>query len=131
MAFRGMDVGAVRHLADQMDAQARAVSSVVSLVDSAVNALGELWRGADLDSFGHLWQASHRPNASAVAADLHSWVTWLRNEAADQERISSTGGALSGVPFAPWVALQDGLVDRLKEGDLFNPWLLVPGAPLF
>jgi uncharacterized protein YukE len=91
-----MDVPAVRNLADQLDAQANRVSHVVGLVDGVVAVLAEVWRGDSMHVFSDSWHASHRPNATAVFQDLHGWVTRLRAQADEQERVSGGTGSGAG-----------------------------------
>lgn len=137
-SFEGMDVEEVERLAARLDLQAKAIASVVGVVDAAVAGLAGIWIGDDLDAFRALWHQTHRPKAVAMGGQLDVWVTALRHQAAQQrvasgeasERGEVLGGivsVLNGVTRA-WTPLsiaKDFFGRRLRVRDQLGRWVSV------
>jgi hypothetical protein len=100
-SFSGMDVDEVEQLAARLDLQAKAVATVVGVVDAAVSGLSGIWSGDDLDSFRGVWHQTHRPRALSIGEQLSGWVTELRRQVTQQRGASGetrgSGGSLSGL----------------------------------
>lgn len=93
MTIRGMDVEEAERLVGQLEAQANAINNVVSIVDNAVNVLGSLWFGADLQHFQGTWRGNQRAQANSAAVDISHALTILRREIDAQRRASGGGHA--------------------------------------
>ena len=67
------------------------------MVDSAVNALTQVWFGADLQHFHGTWQGSQKGQASSAAQDLHTAVGELRREVARAATDERYGGSVARI----------------------------------
>jgi uncharacterized protein YukE len=94
-----MDPAAVEDVAARLAAQAELVSGVVSVIDGAVAALGQVWHGDDVAMFANVWHSAHRPNAQAVASELAGWASQLKGQVSAQEAASggSSAGGVAGL----------------------------------
>lgn len=94
-----MDPAAVEGVAARLAAQAALVSGVVSVIDGAVAALGQVWHGDDVAMFAGAWHSAHRPNAQAVATELTGWANQLKGQVSEQEAASggSSAGGVAGL----------------------------------
>jgi len=87
MALTGMDVSAVRTLANQLTAKADEIETIASTLSSQLD--GTQWLGADADGFRGDWHNTHRSQLQNVATALRDASTRAVNNAVQQEQASS------------------------------------------
>ncbi|MGI5242977.1 hypothetical protein [Dactylosporangium sp. CA-139066] len=88
MALTGMDVSAVRTLANQLSAKADEIETIAGSLSSQLD--GTQWLGADADSFRGDWQNTHRTQLQNVAGALRDASTRASQNATQQEQASSS-----------------------------------------
>ena len=91
MAKLGMDVDAIRALADRLDAEAQRIQGVIGAVDALVRRIGNDWRGDNAQRFVHEWQRTLRPSLQRTQDAVSGLATSARNNAAAQETVSGDG----------------------------------------
>src|SRR5690348_13693638 len=96
-----MNVGDVRHLAQQLTSASEQLRSLVSSIDGRVHASS--WVGRDADTFKHQWWPQHRQAVLTAAEAIEGLGRSAGNNADDQERVSS-GGDAGTAPSALGVA---------------------------
>jgi uncharacterized protein YukE len=85
--FQGMDVEAVRSLAQQMSAKAEEIEHLSNALSSQLD--GTQWVGHDAVSFRGEWSGAHRSQLAAVANALRDASTAAGNNANQQEQASA------------------------------------------
>jgi len=86
MAFEGMDIGAVRQLANLMRQKADEIDHIISQLTGSVN--NTQWVGPDRDRFIQDWQSSHVPALKQVEGGLRDAATLADGNATQQEQAS-------------------------------------------
>jgi uncharacterized protein YukE len=88
MAFIGMDVDAVRNLANQLNSKADEIDTIMNTLSSQLD--GTQWVGTDADGFRSDWQGTHRAQLSAVAGALRDAATQATGNASQQDSTSAS-----------------------------------------
>lgn len=91
----GMDINQIRSMAGNMDRKAEEIRSAIDQLSGAVTAVS--WAGPDRDRFVDEWRNRHVSSLRAVADNLSSAARQARDHAAEQERVSRSGGSGTGV----------------------------------
>ena len=86
-AFIGMDTGAIRQLAVQMDAAADAVEQAMAKLTSQLGTAE--WAGADARKFREEWQNQHCQQLRTVAQSLKNAAITARQNAEAQDTTSA------------------------------------------
>ena len=86
MSFTGMDVMAVRNLANHLSAKADEIESLTNGLTTQLD--GVQWIGTDADGFRHDWQSTHRTQLHAVATALREASSRANANATQQEEAS-------------------------------------------
>jgi WXG100 family type VII secretion target len=92
----GMDPGAVRGLADQLDHLGDDLTNLIGRVNGAVNRLGHTWHGEDFQQFAHTWHSRNAATITHVISELRQMATTAKQNAAEQEQASRPAGDASG-----------------------------------
>lgn len=87
MAMLGMDPGAVRALAKQMDGAASDINNILSRISKQLGSTQ--WVGKDADQFRNEWNTTHVKSLRNAATSLINTATKARQEATQQEQASS------------------------------------------
>lgn len=86
----GMNVGEVRNLAGKLDQQANQINNdVIGQINSTLASLEANWSGADFQKFKGWWESEHRPQLQKLAQNIAGLAQSARNNAEEQEKISS------------------------------------------
>ena len=85
--FQGMDVEAVRSLAQQMNAKADEIEQLSSTLSSQLD--GTQWVGQDAAGFRGEWSGAHRSQLAGVANALREASRAASNNANQQEQASA------------------------------------------
>lgn len=88
MAFEGMDIGAVRSLAQQMRAKADEIQQIAGQLTSALT--GVQWVGPDRERFVNDWQGQHVTALSRVCEELRNAAQLADQNATQQEQASGS-----------------------------------------
>ena len=83
----GLDVEAVRSLANTLRTQAEGVRQVVTTITSQMSQTH--WNGQDATQFQEEWDGTHAAKLNEIAAALEAYGTTADNNAANQESTSS------------------------------------------
>jgi uncharacterized protein YukE len=100
----GMDVDVVEDAGRQLKSQAASIGSLISQLDTVVNALPSVWDGQDAQQFVHTWWPQHKKALAAAQQQIDGLAQSALNNASEQREASSTGGsdrgstAASGAP---------------------------------
>lgn len=86
--FTGMDVQAVRTLAQQMDQASDQINQLASQLNGKLNSVD--WKGNDRNHFVNDWQGHHMNQLRQVSNALKDAASKARQNAAEQERTSNT-----------------------------------------
>ena len=86
MAFEGMDIGAVRSLAQQMRAKADEIQQIAGQLTSALT--GVQWVGPDRERFVNDWQGQHVTALNRVCEELRN-AAQLADQNATQQELAS------------------------------------------
>jgi len=104
-----MDVEAIRVLAAKLDGQAQRLTSVITHINGLVDGLPHVWSGPDAQDFVGWWQNKHRPALQGAHDSVAGLAQSAKNNAAEQEKTSSTSGSSGstsgGDPAGLWRAL--------------------------
>ncbi len=84
----GLDVEAVRSLANTLRTQAEQVRTVVTTITSQMDQTD--WNGSDATQFQEEWQGTHSAKLNEIAAALEQYGTTADNNAQMQEETSSS-----------------------------------------
>jgi uncharacterized protein YukE len=84
----GLDVEAVRSLANTLRTQAEGVRQVVTTITSQMDQTQ--WNGSDAVQFQEEWSGTHAAKLNEIAAALETYGTTADNNAAMQEETSSS-----------------------------------------
>jgi uncharacterized protein YukE len=87
-AVFGLDVEAVRSLANTLRTQAEGVRQVVTTITSQMDATE--WNGSDAAQFQEEWSGIHSSKLNEIAAALEQYGTTADNNAQMQEETSSS-----------------------------------------
>jgi uncharacterized protein YukE len=93
----GMDVAAVRDIANRLAKAQSDLAAAASASDSAVRVLRQHWVGDDSGIFYGRWPAL-REQLDGQSQELQRLVSRLREQAGDQEETSGAGSGGSGGP---------------------------------
>lgn len=85
--FLGMDPGAVRALAAQLNAKADEIRTIANNLSTALE--NTQWLGNDATSFRSDWQSHHRTQLYSVADALSDASSRATNNAEQQEQASA------------------------------------------
>lgn len=85
--FTGMDIEAVRSLAQQMNSSAEEIRSLASRLSSALE--GTQWVGPDREKFVGDWQGQYMTSLNQVAQGLVDAAQRATSNASEQETASS------------------------------------------
>lgn len=88
MSMIGMEVGAVRNLASQLNTSAGQIEELMSRLTGVLE--GTTWVGNDASQFRNEWQGGHVPALRGVAEALRSAATAASRNADAQEQASNT-----------------------------------------
>jgi uncharacterized protein YukE len=83
----GLDVEAVRSLANTLRTQAEGVRQVVTTITSQMSQTQ--WNGPDASQFQEEWDGTHAAKLQEIAAALEAYGTTADNNANTQESTSS------------------------------------------
>lgn len=86
-AFVGMDVQAVRILAQQLTSDAEEIDQIAAKLSSQLD--GTQWVGTDATSFRDSWHGSYRQQLATVVNALRDAATAANNNANQQEQASA------------------------------------------
>ena len=89
MSFTGMDVAAVRTLAQQMNSSADEIQQIQQALTSQLQ--GASWVGPDREHFVSDWQSTHVQQLQQVVNALHDAATRATQNAQEQENVSNMG----------------------------------------
>jgi hypothetical protein len=84
----GMDISAVRTLANQLAAKADEIDSVMGILDAHLGSVH--WLGADADAFRSDWTTTLRIGLNNVSGALRDASTRATNNANQQEQASAS-----------------------------------------
>ncbi|MCF4122822.1 WXG100 family type VII secretion target [Antribacter sp. KLBMP9083] len=84
----GLDVEAVRSLANTLRTQAEQVRTVVTTITTQMSQTE--WNGPDAVQFQEEWDGTHATKLNEIAAALETYGTTADNNAANQEDTSNT-----------------------------------------
>ncbi|MEV4518234.1 hypothetical protein AB0K00_55930 [Dactylosporangium sp. NPDC049525] len=84
----GMDISAVRTLANQLNAKADEIETIASALTGQLD--GTQWLGSDADGFRNDWLNTHRTQLQNVAGALRDASTRASNNANQQEQASAS-----------------------------------------
>jgi uncharacterized protein YukE len=84
----GLDVEAVRSLANTLRTQAEGVRQVVTTITSQMSQTQ--WSGSDAVQFQDEWDGTHAAKLNEIAAALETYGTTADNNAQMQEETSSS-----------------------------------------
>ena len=85
--FTGMDIGAVRGLAGQMDGYISQVNDILSKLTASLGHTS--WTGADASRFRDQWQNQHIAELRSVISGLTDAAGACRRNAGEQEGASA------------------------------------------
>jgi uncharacterized protein YukE len=86
-AFVGMDIQAVRTLAQQLTGDAEEIDQIATKLTSQLD--GTQWVGTDANSFRDSWNGSYRQQLATVVNALRDAATAATNNANQQEQASA------------------------------------------
>lgn len=89
----GMDADLVRAFATHLDAQAHALSSVITAVNGVVGSLSHSWAGADANEFIGWWNNQHRSALQGAHDSVAGLAQSARNNASAQDTASGVTGS--------------------------------------
>jgi uncharacterized protein YukE len=87
-AFVGMDIQAVRTLAQQLTCDAEEIDQIAAKLTSQLD--GTQWVGTDAHSFRDSWNGSYRQQLATVVNALRDAATAATNNANQQEQASAS-----------------------------------------
>ncbi len=86
--FLGMDVNAVRQLAQRMNQDASEIRKLVQQLTSMLHSTQ--WTGPDQQRFLHEWEGTHVKNLNHVAQELEEAARAANKNAQEQESASNS-----------------------------------------
>ena len=89
MNFTGMDIQAVRTLANQMTQRAGEIRTIMGQLTSQLT--NAPWVGADREHFVSDWQGTHCQQLNAVIQGLEHAAQRAMQNAQEQENVSNNG----------------------------------------
>lgn len=102
MAFEGMDPGVVKDISVKMDAQAKALASVLTVVQGQVDRARTAWQGPAASTFESSWNSRHKPALVNAHDQLSTMSVLLKSEATAQtvtsDEIAGVGGGSGALP---------------------------------
>ena len=123
--MQGMNVDAVRGIANGLEAQAQALESITHAVDAVVGEMRYVWLGRRSQEFEGWWAGQHRATLVTAAQQVRELGKSAHRNADEQEQVSSVGGgsstpgpAPSAPPAAvptPGAALLTSLTEAFKD----------------
>jgi uncharacterized protein YukE len=96
MSFEGMDVDQLQGLAKQINADARALSDLVTTLTAVAARLTVLWHGPLAAAFEQDWQSKLSPSLQAATGTLTDLHTHLQNNINAQISASAADAGLAG-----------------------------------
>jgi uncharacterized protein YukE len=96
MSFEGMDVDQLQGLAKQINADARALSDLVTTLTAVAARLTDLWHGPLAAAFEQDWQSKLSPSLQAATGTLMDLHTHLQNNVNAQISASAADAGLAG-----------------------------------
>jgi uncharacterized protein YukE len=107
MSFEGMDVDQLQGLAKQVDADARALYSLVNSLNGVIGGLTFLWNGPVAATFEQNWQSKNRPALLAAYNTLTNLHARLVDNINQQTSASAaeggwTTGSVTGQAGSGW-----------------------------
>lgn len=96
MPYEGMDVDAVRVVAQRLTASAGQLDSIIGTIEGLVAQAFGAWDGQDVHDFQGWWTSQHRPKLQGLHQDLVGAATRLGQQMAQQEQVSGVGAAAHG-----------------------------------
>lgn len=88
MSFQGLDPQEVETLATRLSTQGKSLDQAVHSIDRVIQSLVHLWPGQDSQDFHQWWVSQHRPALQSSSQGIHTAVTTLRRQIAEQLRAS-------------------------------------------
>lgn len=88
MAVVGMDIEAVRSLAQQFTSNAQEIEQIANRLTSQLDGVN--WMGQDASNFRNNWHGSYRQQLATVVNALHDAATAATNNATQQEEASAS-----------------------------------------
>jgi WXG100 family type VII secretion target len=85
----GMDIEAVRQVAQQLQAQADEIENVITAIDQQIQTAGDNWNGTDADNFQAEWTGTNKPNLAQVATAVRELGQKADQQASEQESTSA------------------------------------------
>lgn len=125
-ALLGADTRSVDAIADRLGAHSHDVANLRSIAQRALAEMRNAWSGADFESIAARWEQEAGPRLVDVSTALAAMAETLRFHAAEQRRVSGTGGRAEtplghGVPVVTSVtpgAVQIPTIEELDPDDL-------------
>jgi uncharacterized protein YukE len=96
MSFEGMDVDQLQGLAKQINADARALTDLVTTLTAVAARLTVLWHGPLAAAFEQDWQSKLSPSLQAATGTLTDLHTHLQNNINAQISASAADAGLAG-----------------------------------
>jgi uncharacterized protein YukE len=84
----GMDVQAIRNLANQLNAKADEIDSIMNLLTQMLDVA--VWTGPDAQNFRNDWHTTHRSQLHAVSTALRDASQRSSQNASQQEQASAS-----------------------------------------
>ncbi len=94
MSFEGMDVDQLQGLAKQINADAQALSNLVTTLTAVAARLTDLWHGPLAAAFEQDWQSELSPSLQAATRTLMDLHTHLPNNINAQVSASAADAGL-------------------------------------
>lgn len=114
----GMNIEQVEELGRFLKQNGEALQQMATAIDSRVRSSS--WTGPDADRFGGDWWPKHRAQIAATAREIDGLGQSALNNAAEQQRASGAGGALSPAGgsggVAPVCTVPDNISARIPNG---------------
>lgn len=99
--MQGMNVDAVRGIANGLEAQAQALESITHAVDAVVGEMRYVWLGRRSQEFEGWWAGQHRATLVTAAQQVRELGKSAHRNADEQEQVSGVGGVYSTPGSAP------------------------------
>ena len=89
MALTGMDIEAVRQLAQMLNQKSGEIRDIMNQLNGQIQSSNSIWVGNDAEQFRNDWQSSHVPALNQVAEGLEQASQRAAQNAAQQEQASA------------------------------------------
>ena len=89
MALTGMDIEAVRQLAQLLNQKSNDINDIMQQLNSQIQNSSSIWIGNDAEQFRNDWQSSHVPALNQVVQGLQDASQRANQNASQQEQASA------------------------------------------